>query len=191
MKTKVSGLLALALAATIGVGGVLLAQQNEEKPDVRIQAGDVDVEADIERQKQLERDTLRETAAREKKASVFRVSALVGMNVQNSAGKDLGEIEDITINENTGKVEYVAVSFGGFLDIGDKLFAVPWDGIHFKRVGEPEDDDWVAMMDVTKETLEKAQGFSKDDWPEKASDAFGGTAQLRAVEREEGATPRR
>lgn len=194
MKTRYSGPLVLALAALLGVGGVLLAQQQDDAdPDVRIQAGDVDVQADVDRQAQLQRDNLQETAAREK-ASVFRASALIGMDVQNTAGTDLGEIEDVTIHEHTGKVEYVAISFGGFLDIQDKLFAVPWDRLHIKRVGDPQDDDWIAVMDVTKETLERAQGFNQDDWPEKASDAFPEVDRgLRATERAErdDTTPRR
>jgi sporulation protein YlmC with PRC-barrel domain len=162
MNTRFSALSALALASVIGVTGVLWAGQQErqesDRPDIRVHAGGVDVVADVERQRA------------QSKAVIFRASALIGMNVQNAAEKELGEIHDLTINGNTGEIEYAAISFGGFAGVGDKLFAVPWEAMQLKQVGEREDDKWVAVMDVTKETLEASKGFNKENWPESADD---------------------
>ena len=47
--------------------------------------------------------------------------------MRNSAGEDLGKIEEIMIDIPTGRVAYAVLSFGGFLGMGNKLFAVPWD----------------------------------------------------------------
>ena len=51
---------------------------------------------------------------------------------------------------------------GGFLGIGDKLFAVPLK--HLEMV--QEEDDTFFVLDVTKERLENAPGFDKDNWPD-------------------------
>jgi sporulation protein YlmC with PRC-barrel domain len=134
----------------------------------------VDVEADVQTQRE-----------RESKAVIFKASALIGMNVQNPAEKELGEIHDLTINGHTGKIEYAAISFGGFAGIGDKLFAVPWESMQLKQVGEPKDDKWVVVMDVTKEALEASQGFNKENWPEKADE------RTFPVANRPGAAPRR
>jgi len=178
MNTRLSALSAVALASLVGVTGALWAAQQErgtDQPDIRVQAGDVDVQADVDRQRE-----------RVGKPVIFRASALIGMNVQNSAEKELGEIHDITINGRTGKVEYAAISFGGFAGVGDKLFAVPWESMQLKQVGEPEDDKWVAVMNVTKETLEASEGFNKENWPEMADDRT-----FPVANRPGDATPRR
>ncbi len=56
----------------------------------------------------------------------IRTSQVIGMTVRNMDGKDIGTVNDIVLNAATGRVRYAAVSYGGFLGMGDKLFAVPW-----------------------------------------------------------------
>jgi hypothetical protein len=67
----------------------------------------------------------------------------------------------------SGRVAYVVLSFGGFLGIGDKLFAVPWSAL---RVDEGEHE---FILDVDRKTLENAPGFDKDNWPDMADATFG------------------
>lgn len=163
----------LALAATVGLAGALLAvqnqQQQEQQPDVKIEADDVQVER--QQQQQRPRQDLQETSGRQQKPLIHRASALIGMEVQNAQGKDLGEINDLAISDQDGKIEYAAVSFGGFAGIGDKLFAVPWDAIQVK-LQDPDGDDWIAVMNVSEQTLENAQGFDKDNWPNMADEKW-------------------
>jgi hypothetical protein len=64
------------------------------------------------------------------------------------------------LNIKEGKIEYVVIEFGGFLGIGEKLFAVPFQALRFNR----KHDDFV--LDVEKSFMEKAPGFDKDHWPE-------------------------
>jgi sporulation protein YlmC with PRC-barrel domain len=49
--------------------------------------------------------------------------------VRNSAGDDLGKVDQIMIDIPSGRVAYAVLSFGGFLHMGNKLFAVPWDAL--------------------------------------------------------------
>jgi hypothetical protein len=52
------------------------------------------------------------------------------------------------------------LSFGGFLGLGDKLFALPWNQI---RVNERDKN---VVVDIPKQLLESAPGFDKDHWPD-------------------------
>lgn len=90
---------------------------------------------------------------------VSRTGDLVGNNVVNSEHEDLGSIEEIVIDKTNGRVSYAVLSFGGFLGMGDKLFAIPWEALTLDK----EDDTFV--LDVDKKTLENAKGFDKDNWP--------------------------
>ncbi len=90
-------------------------------------------------------------------------SSIEGTDVKNAKGESLGEIKDLMINTSKGNIEYAVLSFGGFLGMGDKYFAVPWEAFSVDRSDEE------MVLDVTKESLENAPGFDKDNWP-KTSD---------------------
>jgi sporulation protein YlmC with PRC-barrel domain len=79
--------------------------------------------------------------------------------VVNIAGEDIGKIEELMIDLQDGRVAYTVLSFGGFLGMGDKLFAIPWQALNL-RVHEH-----AFVLDVPKKTLENAEGFDKDNWP--------------------------
>jgi sporulation protein YlmC with PRC-barrel domain len=180
-------LLTTVLSAALGISGADLQNSDaqDDEADVRVRAGGVEVQADV--------DVGGQDAARRATTALFKGSALVGMEVQNAAGKDLGQIHDLAIDWKTGKIAYGAVSFGGFAGVGDKLFAVPWESFQAKRVGDAEDDSWVAILDVSEETLKNAQGFNQDDWPDMANERWraANDRAFRATERERPATPRR
>ena len=101
----------------------------------------------------------------------IRASQLIGMNIQNSQDEGVGEVNDIVLNARTGRVRYLAVTYGGFLGVGNKMFAVPFEA--FKVRQDPNDkDSYVLMLDVTQKQLEGAQGFDEDHWPDFADRSF-------------------
>jgi len=104
-------------------------------------------------------------------APVIRASQIAGMNVKNPAGQDLGKVEDVVVDMGTGKVRYAAVSFGGFLGVGDKLFAIPFHALVLKH--NAGDKSTHFELNVDKQTLEKAQGFDKKNWPDFGNARFG------------------
>jgi hypothetical protein len=73
-------------------------------------------------------------------------------------------VEDIVIGMHRGDIRYVALSFGGFLGIGDKFFAVPWDAVMVQY--DANSKDHFVMFDATKDQLKNAPGFDKDHWPD-------------------------
>jgi sporulation protein YlmC with PRC-barrel domain len=87
-------------------------------------------------------------------------STLINDPVRNSEGDELGKIEDFMIDLDSGCIVYAVLSFGGFLGMGDKLFAIPWSSL---RVDLEEKS---FRLDIDKKTLEEAPGFDKDQWPE-------------------------
>lgn len=107
------------------------------------------------------------TSRDRRRRRVLSAGTLAGDRVRNAAGEHLGKVEEIMIDLASGRVAYVVVSFGGFLGIGDKLFAVPWRAL---RVDEGEHQ---FILDVDRKTLENAPGFNKDNWPDMADPSFG------------------
>jgi sporulation protein YlmC with PRC-barrel domain len=98
---------------------------------------------------------------------VLSASSLAGDRVRNNSGEDLGKIEEIMIDIHSGRVAYAVLSFGGFLGMGNKLFAVPWHSLHVDL------DNHEFVLDVSRETLENAPGFDKSDWPDMADPDWG------------------
>ena len=79
--------------------------------------------------------------------------------VVNSAGEDLGRIEELMIDLENYRVAYAVLSFGGFLGMADKLFAIPMQALKLRP------HEHAFTLDVPKEVLERAEGFDKDHWP--------------------------
>ena len=91
-------------------------------------------------------------------------SKFIGMEVKNPQGENLGEIKDIMI-DSTGRVRYAAVSYGGFMSMGDKMYAVPLDAFTFKREKDMFFDDVTLILNVTQEQLKDDKGFDNKNWP--------------------------
>lgn len=92
---------------------------------------------------------------------------LIGDPVVNRKGEKLGKIEDLVIHPKGFCVEYAVLSFGGFLGMGDKRFAVPLEALKLS----PEERKFI--LDVDKERLKAAPGFDKDRLPDVSDRAFG------------------
>lgn len=105
-----------------------------------------------------------------KTAATWRVlsaSSLKSDSVVNASNEKLGSIEELMIDLSSGRIAYAVLSFGGFLGMGDKLFAVPWSAFSI------DTDEKRFVLNVKKETLEKAPGFDKDHWPNMADQTWG------------------
>ncbi|MHB0992314.1 MAG: PRC-barrel domain-containing protein [Burkholderiales bacterium] len=91
---------------------------------------------------------------------------LIGNDVYNSEDEDLGDIKEIMLDMRTGKVAYAVLSFGGFLGMGEKLFAVPWQALKLDTVEKR------FVLDVDKDRLKSAPGFDPDNWPDMADQTW-------------------
>jgi len=96
--------------------------------------------------------------------SLIRGNTFIGADVENPQGQNLGDIKDVVIDRASGRIAYAVVSFGGFLGMGEKLFAVPWGAF-----AQPKADKETFVLDIDKERLKNAPGFDTHNWPQMAS----------------------
>jgi sporulation protein YlmC with PRC-barrel domain len=79
---------------------------------------------------------------------------IVGLALQGEAGEKLGEVGDLILDEQR-RVVGVILSVGGFLGLGAKPVAVPWESIRF----EMRDGETVAVTGMTEQQLAAAPEF--------------------------------
>jgi sporulation protein YlmC with PRC-barrel domain len=99
--------------------------------------------------------------------SILAADTVTGDKVVNRQKESLGTIEHLMIDVENGRVAYAVLSFGGFLGMGDKLFAIPW------RALMVDTDDEQFILDIDKKLLERAPGFDKAHWPNMADRTWG------------------
>ena len=113
-------------------------------------------------------------------SKTIRASKLIGMSIQNELGKNVGQVYDIVLDTQTGKANYLAVTYGGFLGFGNKLFAVPYEA--FTSHQDPNDrDNTILVLKVTQQQLDGAEGFDESQWPD-----FGDTKFTSEIDRQYG-----
>ena len=93
-----------------------------------------------------------------------RVSKIIGSEVRNKSGEKIGDIRDLMVDAN-GTIKLAIVSTGGFLGVGDRLHAVPWDVF----VLGPKDDH---ILDIDKAHLQATPGFTSKTWPNLGDDRW-------------------
>ncbi len=165
----------LSLLATFA-SSVLYAQTgiNVQAGPVQVQVGQTDAQAGAAA-----------TASDALRTGAVRGSELLGLNVENRAGDSVGEVNEIVMNVENGRAAYAAMSVGGFLGIGDKLFAIPFDAIAIEPTDSDADatndaganvaddlGDFVAVLDVNPDSFDNATGFDQDNWPNMADNAW-------------------
>lgn len=126
-----------------------------------------------------------------------KASALIGRDVVNTENEVLGDVYDLVVHANGGRISHVVLADGGVLGIGATLRPVPIEAAELRQrplppeVSPPEplapaaaQRDWVLQVDVTGERFEEAPAL-EDDWnvlgePEWAADldAFYGLEDL-------------
>ncbi len=94
-------------------------------------------------------------------------STLEGNDVMNKGGEKLGVIDEIMLDVPMGRIAYAVMSCGGFLGVGERLFAIPWGALTL------DTDNKCFLLDVSRERLEAAPGFDKDHWPSLADQSWG------------------
>ncbi|MGX9966901.1 PRC-barrel domain-containing protein [Roseomonas sp. F4] len=86
-----------------------------------------------------------------------RASQLVGSNIYNEENNSIGEIDDLIVPPQGGQPVAI-ISVGGFLGIGAKLVAIPYE----RLTHDAERNRWV-LRGATKDSLESLPAFSYDN----------------------------
>jgi sporulation protein YlmC with PRC-barrel domain len=102
---------------------------------------------------------------------LYRASTLTDLSVKNGTGENaqnLGHIEDMVIDLNSGRVVYYALAHGQTLGFGGKMFAIAPGALKLSDKGE-----FFILNGVNNEQLDNAKGFSTDNWPTGPDTKFG------------------
>jgi sporulation protein YlmC with PRC-barrel domain len=91
---------------------------------------------------------------------------VIGVDVKNSKGENLGTIEALMLDKLQGQVSYVVLSYGGFIGMGKKLFALPWGMFSY----DAQKSSYTVPID--KKTLEASPGFDNRHWPDMSTQAW-------------------
>jgi sporulation protein YlmC with PRC-barrel domain len=75
------------------------------------------------------------------------VSKLIGLDMQGADGEDVGSINDLIIDTQSGRIETAAVEVGGILGVGARLVSVEWQQVNFAADGD------TASIQMTKDQL--------------------------------------
>jgi len=99
---------------------------------------------------------------------VVAASKIIGEAVVNLQNENVGKIHELVIDAKKNRVAYVVLTFGGFVGMGNKLFAIPWEAFTFSATENK------LILNVDREKLKTAPGFEKDDkWPDFSDTVWG------------------
>jgi sporulation protein YlmC with PRC-barrel domain len=95
---------------------------------------------------------------------------IIGTNVRNAQNESIGSVSDLVLDDK-GQLKGAVVSVGGFLGIGDKKVAVPWDQVQVRAASGSSgtaagtggtaaaSQDPVLMVNMTKDQLKEAPSY--------------------------------
>jgi len=95
-----------------------------------------------------------------KSARFVPSSRLEQYDVVNKKGDDMGQMQNFVIDMREGLIAFALVSFGGFLGITDKWFAIPWAALEW----HPKTMRFI--LNMSEDILKNAPGMDKDKWLE-------------------------
>lgn len=101
--------------------------------------------------------------------TLLSAGTIEGDDVCSLGGDKLGTIQDLMLDIKSGEIRYAVLSTGGFLGMGDRLFAIPWSSMRIDGANKR------FMVDLDQERLKDAPGFDKDNWPDWSDVAWSTT----------------
>ncbi|WP_018948858.1 PRC-barrel domain-containing protein [Thioalkalivibrio sp. ALMg11] len=94
--------------------------------------------------------------------TLLSAKTITGDEVCNMREEKLGDILDVMLDTSGGKIRYVVLTSGGFLGMGDRLFAIARTALKHDKEHKR------FMLDVNLDRLRRAPGFTKDQRPNMA-----------------------
>ena len=125
-------------------------------------------------QSQQQQSTQREQSKQEQQATKIRdmrASKILGADVKNAKGENLGDVQDLIVNADDGQVDFAIVAFGGVLGFGEKLFAYPMDRF---QAGTADEE---LVLNASEEEMKNAPGFDRSNWPTWGTGGYRGEVE--------------
>lgn len=79
-----------------------------------------------------------------------RGNRLIGADVKSANNEKIGDVSEVLVSTD-GRINAIVVSVGGFLGMGDRKVALPWEQLRFSSEG----NDLIVMASATKESLKE------------------------------------
>lgn len=92
--------------------------------------------------------------------TLFGARTFLGDEVYNRREDRLGTLKEFMLDLHSGRICYAVMSSGGFLGIGEKLFAIPWRALTL------DTENVCFVLDIAEERLMNSPGFDKRHWPD-------------------------
>lgn len=91
-----------------------------------------------------------------------------GWDIVDPQGEKVGSFDDVMLDLQSGRIAYAVISLsGGFLGMGGKDVAVPWDALSVESAEEfTEETPHRMILNIPKDQLENAPAFNESEWPE-------------------------
>jgi sporulation protein YlmC with PRC-barrel domain len=104
----------------------------------------------------------------------WRASKLIGSSVYGSDNKSIGEINDVIV-AGDGNIKAVVVGVGGFLGVGEKSVAIPFDSLNVTRKADSSSIDKITVS-FGKDELKNAPKFAYYEAPKSSSSPTTGSS---------------
>ena len=127
------------------------------------------------------------TFMQNQQASDWRASKLIGATVYGSDNASIGEVNELLLASD-GKVNGVVIGVGGFLGVGEKNVAVPFEKLNVTRKADSAAIDKITIS-FTKDELKNAPTFAFYDAPKSSTTGSNTTERPRGTTPMGGTTP--
>jgi len=91
-------------------------------------------------------------------ADGWTVTNYYKQSVYDTKQNKIGSVDDVLLDKS-GKVSALIVGVGGFLGMGEKDVAVPFEAV---KVEKKDNNKWYLTLDETKDSLKAATGYKYD-----------------------------
>ena len=89
--------------------------------------------------------------------SAILASKVKGTAVYNTAGDNIGQVEDIILDKTSNNIMFAVLGFGGFLGVGEKYHPIPWSALTY------DETKGGYVVNLDKRQLENAPTMDPDD----------------------------
>jgi sporulation protein YlmC with PRC-barrel domain len=93
--------------------------------------------------------------------SLISSDSVQGTTVYSPNGDDIGSIDHVMIDKQSGQVAYAVMSFGGFLGLGESHYPVPWNALKYDTTLGGY------RTDITEDQLRGAPEYNESSWTDR------------------------
>ena len=98
--------------------------------------------------------------------NIVRAADVIGKRIIGINQDVLGKVEELVLDKQDSMVRYVVLARGGFMGVGSEFYAIPWAVLEYCT------DNNGFKVNISKDDIEKAPGFNKENWPDFADESW-------------------